>query len=235
MVDRGRGIGVLPRQSGPLCPDCPATLGGVLSGIVQTSSGCLLRCVSIPAHGVLPVRWGRNPEFALVRRGIVVRQRVDASGGATAVDAVGPGGLLPLRDPGERGASTYAVADAHLCVCTARTLNAALESSTGVARDVIRLQALALDRVERIADARGRKTAAGRVAALLGALSDTLSPHRQLDVVPAGLRQRDLGALLALRHESVCRELGRLERSGTTTRVAEGIRIVDRARLEAIA
>jgi CRP-like cAMP-binding protein len=201
----------------------------------DASSGCLLRCVAIPAYGVLPVRWGRNPEFALVRRGIVVRQRIDAAGGATAVDAVGPGGLLPLRDASERGTAIYAAADAMLCVCTAKTLNVAVESSTGVARDVIRLQALALDRVERIGDARGRKTAAGRVAALLGALSDTLSPHRQLDVVPAGLRQRDLGALLALRHESVCRELGRLERSGATARVAEGIRIVDRAKLEAVA
>jgi CRP-like cAMP-binding protein len=177
---------------------------------------------------MLPQSSTAAPGLALVRRGIVVRQRVDASGGATAIDAVGPGGLLPLRD------SAYAATDVLFCACAERDLAEALGTSLATAREVIRLLEHALERVERIADARGRKSAAGRVAALLGALVDMLSPYRRYDLVPAGLRQRDMAALLAIRHESVCRELRTLESSGAVARVAEGIRIVDRAKLDAV-
>lgn len=236
MVDWGDPIGVVrARGPGPLCPDCPAVLGGVLSTVVQEAApGCLLDCVAVPARGLLPQRWAVVPALALVRRGILVRQRVDASGGATAIDAVGPGGLLPLRDAGKRGAATYAASHALLCILSARDLADALGRSPVTARDVLALQSHALDRIERLADARGRKTAAARVAALLVALAETLTPRRRLDVVPADLQQRDLAALLGLRHESVCRELGKLERAGVVVREPEGVRIADRAKLEAL-
>ena len=229
MVQRGDVIGTRARGPGPLCPDCPAVLGNVLSAMVQEApSGCLLGCASVPARGMLPESSAAPPGLALVRRGIVVRQRVDASGSATAIDAVGPGGLLPLRDGG------YAATDVLFCAIPPRDLAETLESSIATAHDVIRLLSHALERVERIADARGRKTAAGRVAALLGALVDMLSPYRRYDLVPVGLRQRDLAALLAIRHESVCRELRTLESSGAVARVTEGIRIIDRAKLDAV-
>jgi DNA-binding IclR family transcriptional regulator len=91
-----------------------------------------------------------------------------------------------------------------------------------------------LDRLERIAQARSRPSALARVAALLTALADTLSPPRRLPCIPAALQQRDLAALLAMRHESVCRAIQDLAREGLVRRDHEGLHLRDRERLEAV-
>lgn len=216
------------------CPDCPATHSDVLDSLLpEAGRPCAFRVASVAPRQPIPHEWFATYGCALVRRGIVVRQRVDAGGRATAVDAVGPGGALLLHGA-ERGVSAYAAADAMLCLCPTHVLGDALDGSARVARDLMRLQAAAIERMERIADARNRHTVAARVAALLCALADGLSPARRLDVVPADLQQRDLAALLAMRHESVCRELGTLERDGLIGRDPEGIRLLHRDRLEAI-
>jgi len=136
------------------CPDCPATRNGVLSALVdQGNEGCAFRCTFVGAREPIPSRWFGTYGVALVRRGIMVRQRVDRAGRATAVDVAGPGAVLPLADE-DHGAAGYAASDALVCLCPARTVDAAL--GDGTAREIVRLQAHALTRVERIAEARAR-------------------------------------------------------------------------------
>lgn len=173
--------------------------------------------------------------IVLVRRGVIVRQRVDAHGHATAIDAIGPGGAMPLGDRDDGGTCGYAADDALVCVCPKTIVHRAVDAGGGGARDVVRLHAMALERVEKIADARSRASAVACVATLLCALADTLSPPRRLPVVPAALQQRDLAALLAMRHESVCRAIAHLVRRGAISKEAEGLRITGRQALEAVA
>jgi len=191
-----------------------------------------LRCVSLASRQPIPPRWFGTYGLAVVRRGLLVRQRVDACGAATAIDALGPGGAAPLSEGGEVSGGGYAADDALICLCPRRALRSAIEEAPPTAADVISLHAAALERIERMAEARGRATALSRVASLVCALADTLSPPRRLDLIPASLQQRDLAALLAMRHESVCRALGTLEGREGLLRGDDGIRILDRSILE---
>lgn len=216
-----------------VCPDCPSAYAGLLGNLVDPRGGrCAFRCVSLASRQPIPPRWFGTFGLAVVRRGLLVRQRVDAYGAATAIDALGPGAAAPLSEGGEVSAGGYAADDALICLCPRRSLRAAVESAAPTASDVIALHASALERIERMAESRGRSTALARVASLLCALADTLSPPRHLDLIPATLQQRDLAALLAMRHESVCRALGTLERRKALLRGDDGIRILDRAMLE---
>jgi hypothetical protein len=140
---------------------------------------------------------------------------------------------MPLSEGGDASNAGYAAADALLCLCPRRPLRTAIDAGAPTSAQVVALYSAALDRVERIARARSRPTALARVAALLCALADTLSPPRRLACLPAALQQRDLAALLAMRHESVCRAIQTLIRRGGLDRTAEGLRLLDRAQLEA--
>jgi Crp-like helix-turn-helix domain len=225
----------MKRGESAACPDCPATRNGVLAELVTTPDRrCAFRCISVGARQPLPLGWSSGHSLALVRRGIVIRQRVDATGSATAVDAIGPGGAAPLSDGPNGSNAGYAVDDALICMCPAPDLASAVDGGAPTSGHVVGLHRAALDRVERIAEARGRSTALARVAAVLCALADTLSPPRRLDVLPSTLQQRDVAELLALRHESVCRAFGVLERAGTIRRSPGGTHIVDRGLLEAM-
>lgn len=215
-----------------VCPDCPAVRSRVLEGLARREGGCALRCVALAARQPFPLRWGALYGFALVRRGIVVRQRVDAAGRATSIDIAGPGSALPIGD--DDGAGGYAVDDAMLCLCPSDAFDEAVGDGATAARGVVSAQTTILRRVERIAEARSRSAATSRVAALLVAIGDTLSPGRVLDVVPEAIQQRDLAALLALRHESVCRSVASLESKGLVRRGDGGLVLVDRAGLETI-
>jgi len=227
-------VGTMITRRASICPDCPATRNRVLEQLVGTGrERCEFRCLFVGARQPLPPRWFATYGLALVRRGVVVRQRVDADGSATAIDVIGPGGAIPVSEGGDASNSGYAVDDALLCLCPRRPLRAAIDAGAPTSAQVVALHAAALDRVERIAQARSRSTAIARVAVLLCALADTLSPPRRLTCFPAALQQRDLAALLALRHESVCRAMSALARRGALVRTDEGIRLLDRARLQA--
>lgn len=223
-----------PPKKDRACPDCPAVRARLLEGLVERASGCAFRCVPIEARQPLPARWRGEYGIALVRRGILVRQRVDRSGHATAIDIAGPGSVIPIAALGEDGAAGYAVDDVLLCLAPADVLEAAVAEGGGGARDVVHAQASMLERVERIAQARSRAAATSRVAGLLLAIASTLSPPRRLGALPAAIQQRDLASLLALRHESVCRSIATLERRGIVARSPRGLDIVDRAALEAL-
>lgn len=228
-----------PRRAANLvCPDCPAPTSPGLERLLPTDqSACAFRCVSLAAREALPQRWFDAYAVGLVRRGVLVRQRVDRHGRAVAIDAVGPGGLVPLGNSRGRGATSiaggYAASDALVCLCPGDVMAGTLDEHAPTAADMLRLEEQARERIERIAEARGCADVSARFGTLLCALADTLSPGRRREVVPADLQQRDLASLIGVRHESVCRALGGLVKRGVVAREDDGIRLVDREQLGA--
>jgi len=224
-------------ENGAACPDCPATRQHAFEHMVKgPQHACAFQCLTLEARAPLPDRWFGAYGAALVRRGVMVRQRVDAHGRATAIDAAGPGCLVPL-EPANGPTATAAYAATRLLVCLAPRdeIDSAMDRRDDpTATDMIRMQREAIERLERIADARARPNVESRVAALLCALADTLSPPKRRTRIPSGLQQRDLAVLLSVRHESVCRALGNLETRGAVLRETDGIRITDRDLLETI-
>lgn len=215
------------------CPDCPASRIGLLGEMLpHAQHACAFRVATVSERATIPHAWFGRYGLGLVRRGILVRQRVDGSGRATAVDVVGPGGALLLDAGSEGDVSGYAAAEAMVCLCPSERLDESC-SSLPTARDMMRLQSVAIERMDCLADARNRPTASARLAALLAALGDVLAPPRKLDVIPPQLQRRDLAALLALRHESVSRALAQLERTGAIKRTRDGIELRDREALRA--
>ncbi len=210
------------------CPDCPgARLGRFEALIGADKPSCAFETVKVPARAFVPPGWAERHAFGLVRRGVLIRQR--AEGGSTvAVDAAGPGCVVPL----EAGASAdYAATDLLVCLMPRAVFERAL-ADAAVGRDLIDMQASTLSRVERLAAARGAASVRERVVQLLCALADTLSPPRRRERLPAGLQQRDLARLVGVRHETFCRVLGELEREGAIERDPDGLRLLDRAVLE---
>ncbi len=215
------------------CPDCPAAHTHVLEEMLpHPQHPCAFRVATVGERETLPHAWFGTYALGLVRRGILIRQRVDGAGGAAAVDVVGPGGAL-LLDGNEGNVSGYAVAEAMVCLCPSAMLEQARCSSLPTARDMLRLHSVALERMDRLAAARNQSTAKARVASLLTALAEVLTPPRRLEVIPQHLLRRDLAALLALRHESVSRALAELERAGAIRRTRDGVALVSREALEA--
>lgn len=218
------------------CPDCPAARQEVFANLVGTTRGaCVFQCLSIEARAPIPDRWFGQYTLGLIRRGVLIRQRVDAHGRATAIDAAGPGCLVPFGESsGGMAVGGYAATRVLVCLCPTDVVGRAVTSGDQTAPDLVRMQQEALERVERIADARGRSTVDSRVAALLIAMSETLGPPKKKSRIPSGLQQRDMAALLGVRHESVCRSMRKLEAQNIIGRGPEGVKILDRPALEAI-
>lgn len=212
------------------CPDCPAARLGVLEEIVgESKQACRFETVSVSARGVLPASWSERYAFGLVRRGVLIRERVDAQGRATAVDAAGSGCMFWTEE--REASSGYAATDLIVCLCPSSTFSEVLDASTELGRDLLGLQREAIHRVERLAQARGAPSVRARVATLLRVLSDTLSPPRTRDRLPSGLQQRDMSKLLGVRHETFCRALTQLEEAGAIQRSPDGLEIIEPALL----
>lgn len=217
------------------CPDCPAArlaVFGPALGVPQ--SACSFDVAAVEARAYTPASWAEHHAFGIVRRGVLIRQRADGGGVAVAVDAAGPGCVFPLerRENGAGSSPDYAATDLLVCLMPRDAFERAVEASPSMARDLIAMQQATLHRVERLAQARGAPSVRERLAMLLCVLADTLSPPRQREQLPSGLQQRDLARLLGVRHETLCRALGELEREGAIRKDADGITIVDRRGLE---
>ncbi|MCA9605442.1 MAG: Crp/Fnr family transcriptional regulator [Myxococcales bacterium] len=217
------------------CPDCPGGRRGVLKDLVgETKHACAFETVMVDARDFVPASWSERHAFGLVRRGVLIRQRLDEMGRATAIDAAGPGCLFPIehRDEGKSSITCdYAATDLMVCLCPAPLLDEVLDESRQAGRDLLALQLDAMERVERLTQARGAPTVQERVAMLLVVLSETLSPPRTRERLPPGLQQRDMSKLLGVRHETFCRALKQLEDAGAIHRSHDGLQIVDRERL----
>src|SRR5690606_4006099 len=105
------------------CPDCPGSRLNVLEALVgATKESCAFSTAHLGSRQPLPVHWG-SFGVALVRGGVIVRQRIDSEGHATSIDAAGPGCLLPFDDEAAHG---YAVGDVIVCLCPRDTVERAL-------------------------------------------------------------------------------------------------------------
>ena len=233
------GAGTHVTEGPPLkCPDCPAASRGVFEDLLPGDGDpCGMQRVTLEARAAFPPNLFEGQAFALVRRGIVVRQRADPQQRVVSIDVAGPGAYLPLGSlAGSPGsiATGYAASDALLCLYAQSEPDRSLDClSQPTALELVRLQQEAVARLERLADARSRSTVQRRVAALLCALADTLSPQHPHDTVPA-LSLRDLAGLIQVRHESLCRELGKLVKRGLIRRSLESITLIDRSGLETL-
>lgn len=229
----------LPLHYPAACPDCPGARLGRLQEIVgATKHTCAFETVTVEARAYVPPGWGDRYAFGLVRRGVVVRQRADTAGRAIAVDAAGPGCLFAIEEPVPQSTESvpcdYAATDVIACLLPRSAFEHALGSTDNVSRELIQLQQDSMRRVERITQARGASTVRERVASLLCVLADTLSPPRRRERLPAGLQQRDLARLLGVRHETLCRVLGDLEKEGIVRRDPDGLLILDQRALELV-
>lgn len=221
------------------CPDCPGVRLGKLQEIVgPTKHACAFETVTVEARAYLPPGWSERYAYGLVRRGVIIRQRADSAGRAIAVDAAGPGCLFVFDPPSAHGAESvpcdYAATDAIVCLLPRAAFERALADTRNVARELLELQQDAMRRVERLTQARGAPTVRERVASLLCVLADTLSPPRRRERLPPALQQRDLARLLGVRHETLCRVLGELEKEGAIRRDPDGLLILDQRALEAV-
>lgn len=197
------------------CPDCPGSRLGCLDSVVgKTKDACHFSTATVGARAPLPVWEGYD--LAWVRRGVIIRERPALDGRATAIDAAGPGCMFPLDDD----CTGYAAADAIVCLLRRPSLEEAIDRGQGL--QVLELHRATLLRVERLSHARGAPSLREKVCRLLVVLAESLSPPRIREDLPDGLQQRDLARLLGVRHESVCRVVGELEREGRLTRGPTG-------------
>lgn len=212
------------------CPGCPAITEQRFEALVGAGRGaCSFRVATIDDRAYIPPRLLRENTFALVRHGVFVRTRDTASGDANAVDAIGPGGLVLGAASEQEHVGGYAVGHLVLCVLPREGASDALAGADGSVGDFVTLVERARTRIERLSEIRARPTTTGRIKALIALLAETLGPcGAPLTRLPATLQQRDLAKLAALRHESVCRALGTLERRGVVQRGPEGLAILDR-------
>jgi CRP-like cAMP-binding protein len=181
---------------------------------------CALQSLSAEAGETIPPSWYERHAFGLVRRGVLIRQRIDEDGRRTAVDAATPGCLIPLRMAHGACTSTgYAATRVVLCVYPKRELDPHHAPQTTL--DRLALIQEELDRLERIASARGRPSAHEQVWALLDALADSRPTERPRK--PLRLRQKDIALLLNVRPETVCRALRRLASAGMIRQTSDGI------------
>lgn len=193
------------------CPDCPLAHRGLLGAFLgKPGTSCALQSVTVEARDDLPSLWFERYAFGIVRRGVVLRQRLEPDGRRTAVDAAGPGALVPLRCSRDEARAGHAACRVLLCVYPEAKLAASYAKDT--LEDLLELTQQAVDRLEGIASARGRGSSAEKVSALLDILADALphrhgGPRRELP-----LTQRDLAELLHMRPETVCRSLRKLAR-----------------------
>lgn len=214
---RGAGTNESSARRANACIDCPSVRTGCFEG--QLSDGatpCRFVKGTIAARAQVPTNWAERYAFALVRRGVVIRTRATADGPSVAIDCAGPGAVLPF--PVGAVEVGYAATDVLVCLYEREGLEHTLASDPVASREVYDGFVAALDRVERLAEARGQPKADERVARVISVVADTLSPPVRREQLPSGLQQRDLARLAGVRHESFCRILGKLERAGAIER-----------------
>lgn len=193
------------------CPDCPLAHRGLLCGLLgRGDAPCALQSVTVEPRADVPSSWFEEFAFGIVRRGVVMRQRIERDGRRTTIDAAGPGSLVPLRSSRHSAISAgHAATRVVLCVYPEPKVEGFDKNTV---EDLLELTQQAVDRLEGIASARGLASSTEKVRALLDVLAGAFPP------APSGARrelpltQRDLAELLHIRPETVCRSLRKLSR-----------------------
>ena len=223
------------------CAICPVRDRAACSALSETERGELSRI-------------GR---LRKVKRGETLFAAGDESGacatlicGALKIASYGEDGterILSLIHPagfvGEMFAAlahhdVVALADSELCLFDRADYDAAIDRFPALAKALLRRSAEALFEVRSLVELQARRDSKGRVAAFLIAMARAASDspcHASADF-DLPLSRGEVAGLLGLTIETVSRQITALERGGVLARKGrQGIRIIDGARLEALA
>lgn len=183
----------------------------------------------VRARQILFAEGNRASHLYAVRRGRVKLARVDAGGREHITAILGSGDLFGFEavfDSAYRGGAE-ALTEGELCLASGAELKELMDAVPHFAVDLARYLHHQLDRTRQ---RQSYLCAVGAQSKLAGYLLSELEDAPAADgdpVVPRRLTLRDLGALLGLSPETVCRTLGTLKRRGVTAPVGEGIRVCD--------
>src|SRR5690606_31051085 len=150
------------------------------------------------------------------------------SGERVSVDAAGPGSFLPLRlAAGPETSAGYAASRLIVCIYPYESIDADVADEKTL-RDLFGLQQQALDRLERIAAARGRHPAVDQVHTMMEALRSTMAPLHEGVPGHIDLSPRVIAHPLRPRTETVCRALRSLERERVIERSTDSFSLPSR-------
>ncbi len=174
-----------------------------------------------------------TPVF-FIRSGTVKLERVDGHADRHIVELLGPGDIFGLGSLSEQPSTSTAMAldDCHLCTKTAIDIRSQMSADAQLS---LRLVGYLHGQLER---ARNRQTwlssssAQTRLAAYLANRMEAHSPQGE---IPRDLNLSDLGALLGLAPETVCRALAALRKKGVVRTDPKTIHVLDRPALYHIA
>jgi len=178
---------------------------------------------------------GATHLYAL-RSGRVKLVRVDASGRAHVAALLGEGDLFGIEAIFDSAYSTGAEAltDCELCLCSSDQIKDLIEQVPRVASDLARYlhQQLSLARDRQVV-ASAPSAQAKLAGYLLHRLPEGSNPNDCW--VARHLTLRDLGGILGISGETVCRVLAELRERGIVETGAAGIRVLDAEALRQIA
>lgn len=184
---------------------------------------------------VLFLEGNQAQHLYVIRSGTVKLVKTDASGREHVAAVLGRGSLLGLEAAFDAVYSTGAEAhsDCELCLLTAEDLRDLMHSVPSFSLDIARcLHGRLVDAHKRLAFL-GNPGARARLAGyLLWQLPEDRSEPR---LVRHDLTQRELGGVLGLSPETVCRTLGAFRTEGVIAVDAKQITVLDREELDRLA
>ena len=179
---------------------------------------------------ILFLEGNRATHLYALRRGSVKLVRTDGGGRAHIIALLGPGDLFGLEAVfGECYESSAEVLDddTEVCVGARREIEAILDQGSAV------VKGLAGYVHDQLSVARSQQACLGsvgsraRLAAFLLHRVDTNRGEDGADALPENLTLRDLGSILGLSPETVCRALGGLRSKGYIETAAGRTRVLD--------
>lgn len=202
------------------CKDCELGAGGT----------CVFARKKVAADSVLVVQGSLAPELGFVRNGVISLSAVSGSGEQTWAAVRGPRSLLGIEavEGAASACEVRTLTDVEVCAATVPTVKTWLGTAGG-ARVLFNLTLTELLEQRRDVDFRTGSIQArvARFALAFERLIGTNDAHRPLS-------KSRVAGLLGIRPETLSRVLGRFSKRGYLD-AATGMRVIDRAALEAIA
>lgn len=209
---------------------------------------------------VLYAEGNRATYLHAVRSGSVKLVRVDASGREHVTAVLGPGDLFGFEAVFDRayGTGAEAVTDAEICLASGEELRQRMSELPSFATDLARYLHHQLRRTRERHACLTAVGAPAKLAALLlhelpeaaadpdlpgprpveagaGRTGDDADDGEGAPILLKDLTQKDLGGILGLSAETVCRALGTLRRRGWIDTAESGIQVRDAASLRTLA
>ena len=184
---------------------------------------------------VLYLEGNQANHLFVVRAGSVKLIKTDASGREHVTALLQRGDLFGFEaafgDAYTTGAEAHA--DCELCLLSAKDLRDLMRTVPGFSLDIARLLHGRLIRAQQQLAFLGNPGARSRLAGYL--LWRMPEDHGRPPLIPHELTLRELGGILGLSHETVCRTLGAFQDEGIIAVDADQIRVQNTAELDRLA